>query len=181
MRAFPLVSGGGGPSLAVVLTAVVSLVAEHGLSSCGDWPTCSVASGVLPEQGSNLCPVHGQANSQPLDCQGSPSIFSLNQRIHLFICRAGLTGQIWQAPTRGHRESNGTKAKKPHRASRYFSGVLMSSPATQLSLFEWWSWKFYLHCFHLRLEIWRGSSAFPRQDLGVWARGPGKHNWLGFC
>lgn len=35
MRAFPLVLGGGGPSLAVVLTAVVSLVAEHGFSSCG--------------------------------------------------------------------------------------------------------------------------------------------------
>ena len=75
MRAFPLVSGGGGPSLAVVLTAVVSLVAEHGLSSCGDWPTCSVASGVLPEQGSNLCPVHGQANSQHSTAREVPPFF----------------------------------------------------------------------------------------------------------
>lgn len=35
VRAFPLVSGGGGPSLVVVLNAEVSLVAEPGLSSCG--------------------------------------------------------------------------------------------------------------------------------------------------
>ena len=91
---FPLVSGGGGHSLVVVLTAVVSFVAEHGLSSGGRPAYLLRGMWDPPEQGLNLCPLHGQANSQPLDRQGSPSMFFLNQRIHLFIRRAGLTGWI---------------------------------------------------------------------------------------
>ena len=42
-----------------------SVVVAHGLS-------CSVACGILPDQGSNLCPLHWQADSQPLRHQGSP-------------------------------------------------------------------------------------------------------------
>ena len=38
-----------------LLTAVVSLVAEHGLR-------CSVACGIFPDQGSNLSPLHWQAD-----------------------------------------------------------------------------------------------------------------------
>ena len=37
-------------------------------------PSCSVACGILPDQGSNLCPLHWQADSQPLRHQGSPEI-----------------------------------------------------------------------------------------------------------
>ena len=37
----------------------------HGLS-------CSAACGVFPDQGSNPCPLHWQADSQPLHHQGSP-------------------------------------------------------------------------------------------------------------
>ena len=49
-----------------------SVVVAHG-------PTCSAACGIFPDQGSNLCPLHRQADSQPLRHQGSPwvSIFSL--------------------------------------------------------------------------------------------------------
>ena len=36
-------------------------------------PSCSAACGILPDQGSNLCPLHWQADSQPLRHQGSPS------------------------------------------------------------------------------------------------------------
>ena len=42
-----------------------SVVVAHG-------PSCSAACGILPDQGSNLCPLHCQADSQPLRHQGSP-------------------------------------------------------------------------------------------------------------
>ena len=35
--------------------------------------TCSVACGILLDQGSNLCLLHWQADSQPLDHQGNPN------------------------------------------------------------------------------------------------------------
>ena len=37
-------------------------------------PSCSVACGIFPDQGSNPCPLHWQADSQPLCHQGSPLI-----------------------------------------------------------------------------------------------------------
>ena len=41
-----------------------SVVVAHG-------PSCSAACGIFPEQGSNPCPLHWQADSQPLCHQGS--------------------------------------------------------------------------------------------------------------
>ena len=47
-----------------------SVVVAHGL-------ICSTACGIFPDQGSNPCPLHWQADSQPLRHQGSPiSVFS---------------------------------------------------------------------------------------------------------
>ena len=87
-----------------LLTAVASLAAEQqalgtwasvvvvcGLSSCGSWLqsagsvvvahglSCSVARGILPDQGSNPHPLHWQVDSQPLRHQGSPYIQLLRQ------------------------------------------------------------------------------------------------------
>ena len=45
-----------------------SAVVAHG-------PSRSVACGILPDQGSNPCPLHWQADSQPLRHQGSPHNF----------------------------------------------------------------------------------------------------------
>ena len=42
-----------------------SVVVAHG-------PKCSAACGILPDQGSNACSLHWQADSQPLCHQGSP-------------------------------------------------------------------------------------------------------------
>ena len=42
-----------------------SVVVAHG-------PSRSAACGILPDQGSNPCPLHWQADSQPLRHQGSP-------------------------------------------------------------------------------------------------------------
>ena len=51
-----------------------SAIVAHG-------PSCSVARGILPDQGSNPCPLHWQADSQPLRHQGSPGsyIFTINR------------------------------------------------------------------------------------------------------
>ena len=38
-------------------------------------PSCSLACGIFPDQGSNPCPLHWQADSQPLCHQGSPPFF----------------------------------------------------------------------------------------------------------
>ena len=45
-----------------------SVVVAHG-------PSCSAARGILPDQGSNPCRLHWQADSQPLRHQGSPASF----------------------------------------------------------------------------------------------------------
>ena len=70
-----------------------SVVVAHG-------PSCSVACGIFPYQGSNPCPLHWQADSQPLRHQGSPSnIYScfhfLFSVFPVFLRKIGL----WLAPT----------------------------------------------------------------------------------
>ena len=51
-----------------------SVVVAHG-------PSCSTACGILPDQGSNPCPLHWQADSQPLRHQGSPHIFLIHSSV----------------------------------------------------------------------------------------------------
>ena len=51
-----------------------SVVVAHG-------PSCSAACGILPDQGSNPCPLHWQADSQPLRHQGSPQIVYFKCRL----------------------------------------------------------------------------------------------------
>ena len=47
-----------------------SVIVAHG-------PSCSTACGIFPDQGSNPCPLHWQADSQPLRHQGSPELMIL--------------------------------------------------------------------------------------------------------
>ena len=57
-----------------------SVIVAHG-------PSRSAACGIFPDHGSNLCPLHWQADSQPLHHQGSPrTIFNSN---------LGITWTIW--------------------------------------------------------------------------------------
>ena len=44
-----------------------SVIVAHG-------PSCSAACGIFPDQGSNPCTLHWQADSQPLRHQGSPQV-----------------------------------------------------------------------------------------------------------
>ena len=55
-------------------------------------PSCSAACGIFPDQGSNPCPLHWQADSQPLRHQGSPHEYILD---HLRItCRYHNTSSL---------------------------------------------------------------------------------------
>ena len=62
-----------------------SVVVAHG-------PSCSAACGIFPDQGSNRCPLHWQADSQPLHHQGSPpavassSADAASPVIFIFFC-----------------------------------------------------------------------------------------------
>ena len=47
-----------------------SVIMAHG-------PSCSAACGIFPDQVSNPCPLHWQADSQPLRHQGSPPIINV--------------------------------------------------------------------------------------------------------
>ena len=58
------------PRWVFIATRELSLVVAHGLS-------CPVPSGIFPDQGSNQCTMHQQADSLPVDHQGSlPVSFS---------------------------------------------------------------------------------------------------------
>ena len=58
---------------------VGSVVVAHG-------PSCSVACGIFPDQGSNPRPLHWQADSQPLRHQGSPFL-DFKWILFLHLCR----------------------------------------------------------------------------------------------
>ena len=50
-----------------------------GFSSCGNWGLVAPwACGILPDQASNLCPLHWQAASYPLRHQGNPTLTFFN-------------------------------------------------------------------------------------------------------
>ena len=84
-----------------------SVVVAHG-------PSCSVACGIFPDQGSNLFPLHWQADSQPLRHQGSPRVnffcqYSLQRKtstlhkqyiiinkFYLFVAKITRSGQMCQ-------------------------------------------------------------------------------------
>ena len=77
------------------LTIAASLVAEHrraGSVVVTHGPSCSAACGIFPDQGSNPCPLHWQADSQPLRHQGSPIIvliyisLMISDVEHPFMC-----------------------------------------------------------------------------------------------
>ena len=59
-----------------------SVIVAHG-------PSCSVACGIFPDQGPNPCPLHWQADSQPLRHQGSPQVLFFFKDYHVSLNSAG--------------------------------------------------------------------------------------------
>ena len=53
-----------------------------GSAAVAHGPSCSAACGILPAQGSNPCPLHWQADSQPLHHQGSPYFFFFGANVN---------------------------------------------------------------------------------------------------
>ena len=56
--------------------------------------TCSVECGIVPDQGSNLCSLHWQVDSYPVDHQGSPSVgflYGLTENVLKSFCGDGCT------------------------------------------------------------------------------------------
>ena len=83
MRGLPLVAASRGhsssrcaglsPSRPLLLRSTGSRRTGSAIVAHG--PSCSAACGIFPDQGSNPCPLHWQADSQPLRHQGSPILF----------------------------------------------------------------------------------------------------------
>ena len=79
VRGLPLVAASGGHSSSrcaglslsrpLLLRSTGSRHADSATVAHG--PSCSATCGILPDQGSNPCPLHWQADSQPLCHQGS--------------------------------------------------------------------------------------------------------------
>ena len=85
VRGLSLVAASGGHSSSRCAGLLLSrpLAAEHRLRFAGSvivahGPSRSVACGIFPDQGLNPCPLHWQADSQPLRHQGSPKLHILN-------------------------------------------------------------------------------------------------------
>ena len=77
------------------LTIVASLVGSTGSRCAGSVvvahrPSCSAAFGIFPDQGSNPCPLHWQADSQPLHHQGSPYL------VIFFLKSRSVPGTVYQ-------------------------------------------------------------------------------------
>ena len=82
VRGLPPVAASGGhsssrcaglsPSRPLLLRSTSSRRA--GSATVAHGPSCSAACGTLPDQGSNPCALHWQADSQPLRHQGSPRV-----------------------------------------------------------------------------------------------------------
>ena len=64
------------PSRPLLLRSTGSRCAGSAVVAHG--PSCSAACGILPDQGSNPCPLHWQADSQPRRHQGSPDLIYFN-------------------------------------------------------------------------------------------------------
>ena len=58
------------------------------------WPSCSAACGIFPDQGSNPCFLHWQADSQPLRHQGRPSFLPFFFVVGLLLNSENLVLQI---------------------------------------------------------------------------------------
>ena len=84
-----------------------------GSATVAHGPTCSTACGILPDQGSNPCPPHWQADSQPLRHQGSP----VGLLLQLYFAQTEITIFLEQPRERRREVSLGFLIHRPIRLS----------------------------------------------------------------
>ena len=86
-----------------------SVIVAHG-------PSCSAACGILPDQGLNPCPLHWQADSQPLRHQGSPALRILIrvERGHI-LCLTRSFNQLCERVETGFRRTSQPLKLRPSR------------------------------------------------------------------
>ena len=111
-----------------------SVIVAHG-------PSRSAACGILPDQGSNPCPLHWQADSQPLRHQGSPcgSLYILPAKV---LGRKSLSG-TFQIPREG---PGGLRAGDLASHSRVQSGFRLLPRSTQEGCFHRFLWGCFPPC-----------------------------------
>ena len=118
-----------------LLIAVVSLVAKHGLQGAlasvvvasrlqntgsivvAKGLSCSMACGIFPDQGLNLCLPYWQADSLPLNHQGSPISWSLS--IHLKYIHFLGEGRGWMVEDEFRRGLSGCLERPEAKPGAY--------------------------------------------------------------
>ena len=71
-------------------------------------PSCSVACGILPGQGSNPCPLHWQVDSQPLRHQGSPKWYDIDHWVNIMLQAFKATNHCWERQSKVKRQRRGS-------------------------------------------------------------------------
>ena len=125
-----------------------SAVVDHG-------PNCSAVCGILPDQGSNPCPLHWQAVSQPLRHQGSPSDLFLKLLWEMWWSRFVLSSEFWNS--KSSPQSNQNESLSLWLKSGY--GL------------PWWrsGWESACQCRGHGFEPWSGKIPQAAEQLGPWA------------
>ena len=111
----PLFIAVRGPLIAALLWSTGyrragSVIVAHG-------PSCSPACGIFPDQGTNPCPLHWQADSQPLRHQGSPTFTYL---IYVFLNKWDDRQPL--IPEECNILVNFTRAQVPERVAGHLPG-----------------------------------------------------------
>ena len=105
--------------------------------------SCSAACGILPDQGSNPCPLHWQADSQPLRHQGSPPLLTFKSKTHFFfLINLGKKSFKLQ---KGVKTESWLKAKRKVSSSVCFTNTPFSRPESLIYQFSYFRKSSNLH------------------------------------
>ena len=167
MRGLSLVaaSGGHSSSRCAGLSLSRPLLLRSTSSSCtgsvvvAHGPSCSAACGILPDQGLNPCPLHWQADSQPLCHQGSPAPVLFKCLITFWTHYIYIFAQQPPPTTTNPIHTAWLWPAKPHGYCRFFSVlIIFVFFSTSLDICTWFlSNAFILWLF---LRYWNCSEFF---------------------
>ena len=109
------------------------------------------ASGILPDLRSNLCPLHSQADSQPLDHQGSPGLFHIRHLHQHWLITQSFINTLFKSSILHEVHSDFTS---PHYAPLSLNLHSIYCLLHHLSLRSAFNqWQFIKRLFHSKLGI----------------------------